>query len=146
MTKKEQSDLDLELRADKRLLGRLKTLRKHYQSRHNKIMDQRRAHVAQLLGDYPTERDAQEAYGYDMISEGEYETILAAIEKGEQEVVADSEDSIIVVWLNMWIHAVDNEIQELTYQRMTPAEKEAHDQSVEDWKKHIEELRKKHGR
>ena len=81
-----------------------------------------------------------------MISEDEYETILAAIEKGEQEVVADSEDSIIVVWLNMWIHAVDNEIQELTYQRMTPAEKEAHDQSVEDWKKHIEELRKKHGR
>ena len=72
--------------------------------------------------------------------------ILAAIEKGEQEVVADSENSIIVVWLNMWIHAVDNEIQELTYQRMTPAEKEAHDQSVEDWKKHIEELRKKHGR
>ena len=49
MTKKEQSDLDLELRADKRLLGRLKTLRKHYQSRHNKIMDQRRAHMAQLL-------------------------------------------------------------------------------------------------
>ena len=62
MTKKEQSDLDLELRADKRLLGRLKTLRKHYQSRHNKIMDQRRAHVAQLLGDYPTEREAHEAY------------------------------------------------------------------------------------
>lgn len=136
----------MELMADKRLLGRLKTLRKHYQSRHNKIMDQRRAHVAQLLGDYPTERDAHEAYGYDMISEDEYETILAAIEKGEQEVVADSEDSIIVAWLNMWILAVDNEIQELTYQRMTPAQKEAHDQSVEDWKKHIEELRKKHGR
>ena len=62
------------------------------------------------------------------------------------EVALMPESFVIVVWLNMWIHAVDNEIQELTYQRMTPAEKEAHDQSVEDWKKHIEELRKKHGR
>ena len=71
MTKKEQSDLDLELRADKRLLGRLKTLRKHYQEKRDRTVEQRRERIKQLLGDYPTERDAQEAYGYDIISEEE---------------------------------------------------------------------------
>ena len=146
MTKKEQSDLDLELRADKRLLGRLKTLRKHYQEKRDRTVEQRRERIKQLLGDYPTERDAQEAYGYDIISEEEYSEILVAIKKGQQEVDAESEESIIITWLDMWIHALDHDINELTYQIMTPEEKAAHDKSVQDWKDHIEELKKKHGR
>ena len=146
MTKKEQSDLDLELRADKRLLGRLKTLRKHYQEKRDRTVEQRRERIKQLLGDYPTERDAQEAYGYDIISEEEYSEILVAIKKGQQEVDAESEESIIITWLDMWIHALDHDIHELTYQLMTPEEKAAHDKSVQDWKDHIEELKKKHGR
>lgn len=146
MTKKEQSDLDLELRADKRLLGRLKTLRKHYQEKRDRTVEQRRERIKQLLGDYPTERDAQEAYGYDIISEEEYSEILVAIKKGQQEVDAESEESIIITWLDMWIHALDHDIHELTYQLMTPEEKASHDKSVQDWKDHIEELKKKHGR
>ena len=84
MTKKEQIDLNLELRADKRLYGRLKTLRRYYQEKRDKVMEQRRERVEQMLGDYPTEQEAHEAYGYDMISEDEYTQILEAIEKGHQ--------------------------------------------------------------
>ena len=146
MTKKEQSDLDLELRADKRLYGRLKTLRRHYQEKRDKVMEQRRERVEQMLGDYPTEQEAHEAYGYDIISEDEYTQILEAIEKGHQVVEAESEESIISAWLDMWIRALDHDINELTYQLMTPEEKAAHDKSVQDWKDHIEELKKKHGR
>lgn len=116
MTKKEQSDLDLELRADKRLYGRLKTLRRHYQEKRDKVMEQRRERVEQMLGDYPTEQEAHEAYGYDIISEDEYTQILEAIEKGHQVVEAESEESIISAWLDMWIRALDHDINELTYQ------------------------------
>lgn len=51
MTKKEQIDLNLELRADKRLYGRLKTLRRYYQEKRDKVMEQRRERVEQMLGD-----------------------------------------------------------------------------------------------
>ena len=146
MTKKEQIDLNLELRADKRLYGRLKTLRRYYQEKRDKVMEQRRERVEQMLGDYPTEQEAHEAYGYDMISKDEYTQILEAIEKGHQVVEAESEESIISAWLDMWICALDHDINELTYQLMTPEEKAAHDKSVQDWKDHIEELKKKHGR
>ena len=81
-----------------------------------------------------------------MISEDEYTQILEAIEKGHQVVEAESEESIISAWLDMWICALDHDINELTYQLMTPEEKAAHDKSVQDWKDHIEELKKKHGR
>ena len=128
----------MELMADKRLLGRLKILRKHYQEKRDRTVEQRRERIKQLLGDYPTERDAQEAYGYDIISEEEYSEILVAIKKGQQEVDAESEESIIINWLDMWIHALDHDINELTYQIMTPEEKAAHDKSVQDWKDHIE--------
>lgn len=146
MTKKEQIDLNLELRADKRLYGRLKTLRRYYQEKRDKVMEQRRERVEQMLGDYPTEQEAHEAYGYDMISEDEYTQILEAIEKGHQVVEAESEESIISAWLDMWICALDHDINELTYQLMTPEEKASHDKSVQEWKDHVEELRKKHGR
>ena len=136
----------MELMADKRLYGRLKTLRKHYQEKRDRTVEQRRERIKQLLGDYPTERDAQEAYGYDIISEEEYSEILVAIKKGQQEVDAESEESIIITWLDMWIHALDHDINELTYQIMTPEEKASHDKSVQEWKDHVEELRKKHGR
>ena len=136
----------MELMADKRLLGRLKTLRKHYQEKRDRTVEQRRERIKQLLGDYPTERDAQEAYGYDIINEEEYSEILAAIKKGQQEVDAESEEYIIITWLDMWILALDHDIHELTYQLMTPEEKASHDKSVQDWKDHIEELKKKHGR
>ena len=46
----------MELMADKRLLGRLKTLRKHYQEKRDRAVEQRRERIKQLLGDYPTER------------------------------------------------------------------------------------------
>ena len=91
----------MEFMADKRLLGRLKTLRKHYQEKRDRTVEQRRERIKQLLGDYPTERDAQEAYGYDIISEEEYSEILVAIKKGQQEVDAESEESIIITWLDI---------------------------------------------
>lgn len=61
-------------------------------------------------------------------------------------VEAESEESIISAWLDMWICALDHDINELTYQLMTPEEKASHDKSVQEWKDHVEELRKKHGR
>ena len=68
----------MELMADKRLLGRLKTLRKHYQEKRDRAVEQRRERIKQLLGDYPTERDINKVLQQAMISAKKWVRLMCA--------------------------------------------------------------------
>ena len=92
----------------------------------------------QLLGDYQTEADAHEAYGYDLISWEEYESICAALEGNAEK--ADVDD-VEIVMSRIFSHLANDTLklyQTLKYESLSDEEKAEWDRQIADYKAKVE--------
>ncbi len=133
----------LQLKADERLLKRIVKMMCDYDLKHDEIVSKRRDKMMEILTEYKTEEEVQEAWGYACITEAERDCAISAIRGEQAKVDQESEYSIMVKWLSIWTYRLKAEINELQYQLMTPDQQRKHDQGVENWNNKIDELRRK---
>lgn len=135
--------LELEAKAYDKVHDELIKLTKRYQTKHNKKVKAKEDKLNQLLGDYQTEADAHEAYGYDLISWEEYETICAALEGNAEK--ADVDD-VEIVMSRIFSHLANDTLklyQTLKYESLSDEEKAEWDRQIADYKAKVEARKKK---
>ena len=135
--------LELEAKAYDKVHDELIKLTKRYKTKHNKKVKAKEDKLNQLLGDYQTEADAHEAYGYDLISWEEYETICAALEGNAEK--ADVDD-VEIVMSRIFSHLANDTLklyQTLKYESLSDEEKAEWDRQIADYKAKVEARKKK---
>lgn len=137
--------LELEVKAYDKVHDELIKLTKRYQIKHDKKVKAKEDKLNQLLGDYQTEADAHEAYGYDFISWEEYETIRAALEGNAEK--ADVDD-VEIVMSRIFSHLAKNTLQlyqNLKYESLSDEEKAEWDRQIAEYKAKVEARKKERG-
>ena len=135
--------LELEVKAYDKVHDELIKLTERYQTKHNKKVKAKEDKLNQLLGDYQTEADAHEAYGYDLISWEEYETICAALEGNAEK--ADVDD-VEIVMSRIFSHLANDTLklyQTLKYESLSDEEKAEWDRQIAEYKAKVEARKKK---
>lgn len=133
-----------ELAALKKICGHLETVAEKYAAKHAEIVN---ANMALLQsGDYTTEQDIMEAYGWNAITEEEKDTLLAALESGKEAANVDTVWSVAARILRKDVSGYKAEISEIEYQLMSPAEKKKYDEANAKFQAEQEERRKRLGK
>ena len=134
--------LKLEVKAYDKAYDELIKLAQRFRAKHDKRVATKLARLNELLGEYHSEVEAHEAYGYDLISWEEYEEICEALNSNEKQ--ADVDDVDIVVSRIMFHLAKDTLklYQTLKYESLSDEEKAEWDKQVSEWNAR-KELRKK---
>lgn len=130
--------LNLEVKAYDKVHEELVKLTKRYRDKHEKKVKAKEDKLNQLLGDYQTEKDAHEAYGYEYITWDEYETICAAL-KGNAEK-ADVDD-VEIVMSRIFSHLATDTLklyQTLKYESLSDEERAEWDKQVAEYKARVE--------
>ena len=130
--------LKLEVKAYDKAHNELVKLVKRYKDKHEKKVKAKEDKLNQLLGDYKTEAEAHEAYGYEYITWEEYETICAAL-KGNAEK-ADVDD-VEIVMSRIFSHLATDTLklyQTLKYESLSDEERAEWDRQVAEYKARIE--------
>ena len=111
--------------AVKRLIQNLKTMAtKSTKAAAQKSLE-REARLQELLGDYQTEDDIQNAYGYQEISEDDRDTLLAALEGRDSPARRElSEEEIYLLEIEDIISQLNRRLRGLEWDEL-PAEKKA---------------------
>lgn len=135
--------LKLEVRAYDKVHDELIKLAMKYETKHKKKAKKKEEKLNQLLGDYRTETDAHEAYGYDLITWEEYETICSALEGNAKKA---DEDDVEIVMSRILIHLARDTLklyQTLKYESLSDDEKAEWDKRTEEHKAKISALNAK---
>lgn len=132
----------LELDALTRLIKRLGTIKNEFDKKHNDRVSFSKEKLAERLSDYKTVEEAHEAYGWDIISEAEYNQIREAIIHGTEAAEQDTVYSIMSGYLSQTLQRWRGLQSEFKYELMTESEKAAHDESVANWRAEVEKIKK----
>lgn len=105
----------LEISAREELLRRLAAPMKRLEEADAKEQQKRRERV-DSLSEYKTTRDVQDAYGYDMITEDEYRTLMDFFENG-QEYIDDTVTPVNIAMrlLREYMHRISVEMGSLKF-------------------------------
>lgn len=135
--------LKLEVKAYRKVYNELFKLGQRYKAKHEKKVKAKKDKLNSLLGDYQTEADAHNAYGYEYITWEEYETICAAL-KGNAEK-ADVDD-IEIVMSRIFFHLANDTLklyQTLKYESLSDEERAEWDKQITEYKAKLKELKDK---
>lgn len=124
MTDKEKKDLRVELKARKIVQKKLNTATVALYKKILKIRAEREKRIAEL-SEYRDERDLQDAYGWGIITEEEYDRRLAALRDGRDKIDAEvSEEEIAWDILSGWIRITEGDIESLRFDLLPDEKKE----------------------
>lgn len=118
----EKKSITLEINARRELLRRLAFPMKQLKNMEEKDKIQRELRVAQNRT-YQTVNEAQDAYGWDLITEDEYRDIVTALETGEDYIVnAVTSTSAALQMLSEFIGRISSDIRSLEFELLPPEE------------------------
>ena len=132
----------IDIAACKYLKQQFSAMRTKIKKRRDETVDEKIQHVKELLGEYATPEEAHEAYGYDYITEDEYDELKNAFENGTAEAEADDIDSITIEWLNDFIRRLSDNINIGEYELLSPEEKLKRDKRIAEFNAEHEARRK----
>ena len=116
--------MSADLAAVKRLVTNLKTM--HTKALKAAALDQaaRDERTAQILGDYKTEEDIQDAYGYELITDDERIALLAGLEGVKNPVKSElTENEIYAFEINELLQQTQRRLHDLEWEELPPEEK-----------------------
>ena len=125
--------LKLEVKAYDKVHDELVKLAKKYEEKHNKKVKKKLDRMNELLGEYHSESEAHEAYGYDYITWEEYEEICEALNSNEKK--ADVDD-VEIVASRILFHLSRDTLklyQTLKYESLSDEEKAEWDKQIAEW-------------
>ncbi|MDD3231450.1 MAG: hypothetical protein PHE09_19895 [Oscillospiraceae bacterium] len=133
----ERNELQLEIKARKELIKRLAYPLDQLTKADAKERSKREERTA-ALSEYKTQEDAHEAYGYDVITEEEYQAICEALEAGEKYVTETMTPvSLAMKILRDFIRHMESELRSLEFELLPPEEQTRRMEAAE---KHREEM------
>jgi hypothetical protein len=133
----------LELLANKKVVTRVSSSIQEYRNKHFAIVEKRRLDYEKLMGEYKTENEAHEAYGWGYITEEQYENVKEMLKVGDSMINQTTEFEMAADILSEMLSPVHALIRMLEYNQMTDEQKEKHDKSIENWKKHVAEVKER---
>ena len=143
MKKAERNELQLEIKARKELVKRLAYPLDQLSKADAKERTKREERAA-ALSEYKTQEDAHEAYGYDLITEEEYQAICEALEAGEKYVTETMTPvSLAMKILRDFIRRIESESRSLEFELLPPEEQTKRMEAAE---KQREEMAARHER
>ena len=127
----EKNDLQLEIKARRELIKRLAYPLDQLTKADTKERAKREERAA-AISEYKTKEEAQDAYGYESITEDEYHAICEAIESGEEYVAK----TITPVNLSMkilrdFIRRMESEKRSLEFELLPPEEQTKRQEAAE---------------
>lgn len=134
--------LKLEVKAYDKVHDELVKLAKKYEEKHNKKVKKKLDRMNELLGEYHSEAEAHEAYGYDYITWEEYEEICEALNSSKKKVDVDD---VEIVASRILFHLSRDTLklyQTLKYESLSDEEKAEWDKQVAEWNARKEQRKK----
>lgn len=144
--KEHERQLRIELEGGRYLKQQLTAMRTKLRKRREATVTERKQKMDELLGDYKTVDEARDAYGWDLITEEEFDEIRSAIENGERKAVEDDRDSVAVAWLNDFIRRLSDTISSIEFDLLPADEQDRRLKEAEDHERELEEIKKRLGR
>ena len=134
--------LKLEVKAYDKVHEEIVKLAKKYEEKHNKKVKKKLDRMNELLGEYHSEAEAHEAYGYEYITWEEYEEICEALNSNEKK--ADVDD-VEIVASRILFHLSRDTLklyQTLKYESLSDEEKAEWDKQAAEWNARKEQRKK----
>lgn len=144
--KEHERQLLIELEGGRYLKQQLTAMRTKLRKRREATVTERKQKMDELLGDYKTVDEARDAYGWDLITEEEFDEIRSAIENGERKAVEDDRDSVAVAWLNDFIRRLSDTISSIEFDLLPADEQDRRLKEAEEHEREMEEIKKRLGR
>lgn len=120
--KKERDAIVLEIQSRKEVLKKIENPYERLKRQAEANYEKRKQKV-QSVGEYRTVEEAHEAYGYDCITEREYNEIVEIFEKGKEYVVNSlSPQEVAVKILGEYIGKLNHEIRSFEFDLLPPDE------------------------
>ena len=122
--REEREEIKLEIRARKELQKRLEHPMKLLKAAAEKAAQKRRERIEHLT-EYKSYREAQDAYGWDLITEEEFDEIVRIMEEGTEALEKETTPvEIAVDILKKFIGGLSYEIASFEFDLLPEAEKE----------------------
>ena len=134
--------MSADVAAVKRLVTNLKTM--HTKALKAAALDKaaRDERTAQILGDYKTEQDIQDAYGYDLITDDERICLLAALEGAKNPIKTElAESEIYALEINDLLQQMQKRLHDLEWTGLPPEEKARITQAQEEGRARLKALK-----
>ena len=144
--KEHERQLRIELEGGRYLKQQLTAMRTKLRKRREATLTERKQKMDELLGDYKTVDEARDAYGWDLITEEEFDEIRSTIENGERKAVEDDRDSVAVAWLNDFIRRLSDTISSIEFDLLPADEQDRRLKEAEEHERELEEIKKRLGR
>ena len=136
-----QDAIKLELAGLRYLYKRLQPLLKNLQSGVAQEDQKRKEHFESLC-EYKTVEDAQEAYGYQEITNDELYEIMDMLEFGEDEMQkVVTKRTVALCILQDFLRQLEKNALEFEYEQLTDAEKAARAERQKQWEQRVAKLR-----
>lgn len=135
--------LKLEVKAYDKVHDEIVKLAQKYADKHNKKIKKKLDRMNELLGEYHSESEAHEAYGYEYITWEEYEEICEALNTNEQKAEVDDVEIVASRILSHIAKDTLKMYQTLKYESLSDKEKTEWDKQAAEWNKRKEERKKK---
>jgi hypothetical protein len=136
--KEERSSLELEIKARKELIKRLNHPAELLKVAAKKESD-RRSERVNSLREYKTYSEAQEAYGWGIITEEEFYVIAKALEEGDEYIEnTRTPTEIANEMLKEFIVRLDKEVRSFEFELLPPEEQERIRKEHEELRARIE--------
>ena len=124
MTIEDYNATKIELKSRKILLKKFESVLKSL-NKQGEIAKQKRAEKIRSLREYKTFGEAQEAYGWELISEEEFRDIVEFIEKGDSQIENDlSPHEIAADIVRGYIRIIRSDISSLEFDLLPPEEQD----------------------
>ncbi len=124
MTDKEKLDLKLEIKARKLLLKKLGNVSERMNKQAQKQIDNRKAEVEQM-SEYRSIEEARDAYGWNIITEEQFEEFKKMFEAGEDYVDNRvSAEEVASGMLNDFLSRIKRDIRSFEFELLPSAEQE----------------------
>lgn len=120
--KKARKEARVEIKARKLIIKKLNTAIDALQKTANRQKAEKQAEREKLL-EYKTYKEAQDAYGWGLIDEEEFDKITSFIESSQSIVDEPTAEEIAVKTLQDWLHLMGSEIASLEFE-MLPKEEQ----------------------
>ena len=140
----------LEAAACKKVLKELERLAEKYKRKVDREQAARKAEFEAVM-QYRSEKDILDAYGWEFITEKQYDRYLALFREGEDalEHHAPTSTEIAYTLLCRMASSVHRDIREWEFCALTPEQQHAAREQAEknqiEWKRKIAEIKKRHG-
>lgn len=140
----------LEAKACKKVLKDLERIREKYKRGMEREQAQRQAEFETVMG-FISEQDIQDAYGWELINEKQYDRYLKLFREGEAALESHAPTCVEIAYdiLCRMTASVEMDIREWEFAALTPEQKcEKRKQAEESrmkWKETIAEIRRRRG-